>query len=103
MIEHCFSRTSVITRLRRGPLGPYLDDLATALHQQGYGGIVSGTLCMHASSSGSGSPNRGTPLRRSMRRLSSAIAADCHVLLRADSPKPLRGCPTCSRVPDGCG
>jgi integrase/recombinase XerD len=36
MIEHGFSRTSVITRLRRGPLGPYLDDLATALHQQGY-------------------------------------------------------------------
>jgi hypothetical protein len=36
MIEHCYSRTSVITRLRRGLLGPYLDDLATALHQQGY-------------------------------------------------------------------
>lgn len=36
MIEQYFSRTSVITRLRHGLLGPYLDDLATALHQQGY-------------------------------------------------------------------
>lgn len=36
MIEQCFSRTSVIIRLRLGPLGPYLDDLATTLHQQRY-------------------------------------------------------------------
>jgi integrase/recombinase XerD len=36
MIEHYFSRTSVLTRLRHGLLGPYLDELATALHQQGY-------------------------------------------------------------------
>jgi integrase/recombinase XerD len=36
MIEHYFSRTSVITRLRGGLLGSALDDLATALHQQGY-------------------------------------------------------------------
>jgi hypothetical protein len=36
MIEHYFSRTSVITRLRHGLLGPSLDDLATARHQQGY-------------------------------------------------------------------
>jgi integrase/recombinase XerD len=36
MLEHTFVRTSVITRLRGGPLGPYLDDLATALHHEGY-------------------------------------------------------------------
>lgn len=36
MIEQYFSRTPVIDRLRLGPLGPYLDNLATALHQQGY-------------------------------------------------------------------
>jgi hypothetical protein len=36
MIEHCFARTSVITRLRLGPLGSHLDALATALHQHGY-------------------------------------------------------------------
>lgn len=36
MVENYFSRTHVIERLRRGQLGPYLDDLATALHQQGY-------------------------------------------------------------------
>lgn len=36
MIEYGFTRTSVITRLRRGPLGPHLDALATILHQQGY-------------------------------------------------------------------
>jgi hypothetical protein len=36
MIEHGFTRTSVITRLRRGPLGPHLDALATILHQHGY-------------------------------------------------------------------
>jgi hypothetical protein len=35
MIEHYFSRTSVITRLRCGLLGSARDDLATALHQQG--------------------------------------------------------------------
>jgi hypothetical protein len=29
MLEHIFVRTDVIARLRRGPLGPYLDDLAT--------------------------------------------------------------------------
>ena len=33
MIEHGYTRTSVITRLRRGPLGPHLDALATTLHQ----------------------------------------------------------------------
>ena len=36
MIEHGFTRTSVITRLRHGPLGAHLDGLATTLHQQGY-------------------------------------------------------------------
>jgi hypothetical protein len=36
MIEHGFTHTSVITRLRCGPLGPHLDALATALHQHGY-------------------------------------------------------------------
>jgi integrase/recombinase XerD len=36
MIEHGFTRTSVITRLRHGPLGPHLDALATTLHQHGY-------------------------------------------------------------------
>ena len=36
MIEYGFTRTSVITRLRRGPLGPHLDALATILHQHGY-------------------------------------------------------------------
>jgi site-specific recombinase XerD len=36
MIEQCFSRTSVVARLRLGPLAPYLDDFATTLHQQGY-------------------------------------------------------------------
>jgi integrase/recombinase XerD len=36
MLEHIFVRTSVITRLRGGPLGPYLDDLATFLHHEGY-------------------------------------------------------------------
>jgi len=36
MIEHGFTRTSVITRLRHGPLGAHLDVLATTLHQQGY-------------------------------------------------------------------
>ena len=33
MIEHGFTHTSVITRLRCGPLGPHLDALATDLHQ----------------------------------------------------------------------
>jgi len=36
MIEQCFSRTSVITRLQLGPLGSHLDALATTLHQHGY-------------------------------------------------------------------
>jgi integrase/recombinase XerD len=36
MLEHFFVRTHVIARLRHGPLGPYLDDLATLLHHQGY-------------------------------------------------------------------
>jgi hypothetical protein len=34
MLEHVFVRTHVIARLRRDPRGPYLDDLATSLHQQ---------------------------------------------------------------------
>ena len=33
MLEHFFVRPSVISRLRGGPLGHYLDDLATILHQ----------------------------------------------------------------------
>jgi hypothetical protein len=36
MLEHLFVRPSVIARLRGGPLGPYLDDLATFLHHEGY-------------------------------------------------------------------
>jgi hypothetical protein len=36
MLEHLFIRTHVVTRLRHGPLGPYLADFATFLHQQGY-------------------------------------------------------------------
>lgn len=36
MIETYFSRTSTINRLRGGPLGADLDDLAAALQQQGY-------------------------------------------------------------------
>ena len=36
MLEHTFVRTGVIARLRRNPLGPYLDALATALHHDSY-------------------------------------------------------------------
>ena len=36
MIEHFFVHTPVVAQLRGGPLGPYLDDLTTILHQQGY-------------------------------------------------------------------
>src|SRR2546428_13057609 len=36
MIETYFFRTPTINRLRGGPLGSDLDDLATALQQQGY-------------------------------------------------------------------
>lgn len=36
MIEHGFTRTSVITRLRQAPLGSHLDTLAATLHQHGY-------------------------------------------------------------------
>jgi site-specific recombinase XerD len=36
MLDHTFVRTSVIARLRGGPLGPYLDDLATTLHHAEY-------------------------------------------------------------------
>jgi hypothetical protein len=36
MLEHTFVRTGVIARLRRSPLGPYLDSLAIALHREGY-------------------------------------------------------------------
>ena len=36
MIEFYFSRSSTITRLRYGPLGPDLEALATTLHQQRY-------------------------------------------------------------------
>jgi integrase/recombinase XerD len=35
MLERIFVRPSVIARLRGGPLGPYLDDLATFLHHEG--------------------------------------------------------------------
>jgi integrase/recombinase XerD len=36
MLEQFYTQTSVITQFRHGLLGPYLDDLATALHAQGY-------------------------------------------------------------------
>ena len=36
MLEYGFARPSVITRLRRGPLGPHLETLATILYQHGY-------------------------------------------------------------------
>ena len=36
MLEQFYTQTSVITQFRHGLLGPYLDDLAAALHAQGY-------------------------------------------------------------------
>jgi integrase/recombinase XerD len=36
MLEHTFVRTGVIARLRRSPLGPHLDALATSLYHEGY-------------------------------------------------------------------
>jgi len=36
MLEYGFARASVIAQLRRGPLGPHLEALATTLHQHGY-------------------------------------------------------------------
>src|SRR5499427_10648389 len=36
MLEQFYTQTSVITQFRHGLLGPYLDDLATTLHEQGY-------------------------------------------------------------------
>ena len=36
MLEHIFVQTDVIDRLRRSPLGPHLDHLATSLHHEGY-------------------------------------------------------------------
>jgi hypothetical protein len=36
MLERTFVRTGVIARLRQSPLGPYLDNLATSLHHEGY-------------------------------------------------------------------
>jgi site-specific recombinase XerD len=36
MLERTFARTGVIVRLRRSPLGPYVDAFAASLHQEGY-------------------------------------------------------------------
>jgi site-specific recombinase XerD len=36
MLERTFARTGVIARLRRSPLGPYVDAFAASLHQEGY-------------------------------------------------------------------
>jgi site-specific recombinase XerD len=36
MLECTFARTGVIVRLRRSPLGPYVDAFAASLHQEGY-------------------------------------------------------------------
>lgn len=39
MLEHVFVRKGIIARLRRSPLGPHLDHLATSLHNEGYAPI----------------------------------------------------------------
>src|SRR2546425_12508283 len=36
MLEHLFVRPAVIARLRGGPLGPYVDDLTSFLHEEGH-------------------------------------------------------------------
>jgi hypothetical protein len=36
MLERIFVQNGVIARLRRNPLGPHLDHLATSLHNEGY-------------------------------------------------------------------
>jgi len=36
MLAHTFVRTGVLARLRRSPLGPSLDTLATSLPHDGY-------------------------------------------------------------------
>ncbi len=36
MLERTFVRAGVIARMRQSPLGPYLDNLETSLHREGY-------------------------------------------------------------------
>ena len=36
MIDAIFVRAQVIARLQQNPLGPYLEQFATVLHEQGY-------------------------------------------------------------------
>jgi hypothetical protein len=44
MIETYFARPSTLNRLHSGPIGSDLDDLATALQQQGYAWLTFRTL-----------------------------------------------------------
>jgi len=36
MLEHYFEKPTRLRQLRRGPLGPHIDDLAAELHGAGY-------------------------------------------------------------------
>ncbi len=102
MIEHCFSRTSVLTRLRQGLLG------ARPRRPGDYPppgrvcqGQYPGTICGPVISSAGGSPTRGTRLRKSMRRWSHATSVACHRGRQADSPKRRRVSPPAAALAAG--
>ena len=96
MIEAYFFRTPTLNRLRSGPLGSDLDDLATSLRQQGYAWDSIRGYLEAAISSLDGCSSKGMPLQMSIKPSSSATSADCNGLLQADCPKRPKDCPTCS-------
>ena len=87
MIEAYFFRTSTITRLRSGPLGSDLDDLATTLQQQGYTWDSIRHYLRGCDQFARWLSSKAMLLLMSIPRLSSATSVDCHGRLRADCPK----------------
>ena len=96
MLENYFSRPSTLNRLRSGPIGSDVDDLATALQQQGYAWASIRNYVRGCDQFARWLSRHGYAPQMSVKHSSTASSADCRDLLAVSCPNMLRGCPICS-------
>src|SRR5882724_10229632 len=97
MIEAYFFRTPTINRLRGGPLGSDLDDLANTLQQQGYAWDSIRHYLRGCDQFARWLSRHGYAVADVNPTLVKRYISDCNGLLRAACPKQPRDCPICSR------
>ena len=99
MLEHTFVRPCVIARLRRGPLGLYLDDLATSLHQRGPCPDSIQRSLVPLSSLPNGCKDKAMPSLRSMKTFVQRDVFRAHARPFRQAPESGPGPPSSRQIP----